>query len=210
MLLALDKKPVSIIDQEIEDTIKTALKKWNMPRPELGSGSPGYGGLYPKEGQIGRADLRPDHVGKDATLATAATDGLGGDKWSNSLLYTHGASVTGWVTDLNLTIDEDVYIVLEGIFDISVNPVLSALQFSVAGMDYPVMNVRDMYIFKPKGVGWFPMPFVVPEKVNLKVYLRYSGDVATARSTTTVGSEMLGFIGEVIAKQAYLQKQVQA
>ncbi|GAI94289.1 unnamed protein product, partial [marine sediment metagenome] len=91
----------------------------------------------------------------------------------------------------------------------SVNPLLSALQFSVAGMDYPVMYVRDMYNFKPKGAAWFPMPFVVPEKVNLKVYLRYINSV-TARSTTAVGSEMLGFIGEVIAKQAYLQKQVHA
>ncbi|MBA7483529.1 hypothetical protein ES707_19044 [subsurface metagenome] len=208
MLLALKNKPVAIIEQEVEDTIKTALRKFNMPNPELGSRSPGYGDLYPKEGQLGRADLRPDHVAKDATLAVAATDGLGGDKWSNTLAYTHGANATGWVTDLNITIDEDIYIILEGIFDISVNPLLSAIQFSVAGMDYPVINIRDMFSFDPKGAAWFPMPFVVPEKVSLKVYHRYIHDVATARTTTTVGSEMVGFIGEVIAKQAYLQKQV--
>lgn len=207
MLLALKAKPVDNIEREIEDTIKTALRKFNMPSPELGSKSPGYGGLYPKEGQLGRSDLRPDHVAKDATLAVAATDGLGGDKWSNTLAYTHGANETGWVTDLNITIDEDIYIILEGIFDISVNPLLSAIQFSVAGMDYPVMNVRDMFSFEPKGAAWFPMPFVVPEKVSFKVYHRYINDVATARTTTTVGSEMVGFIGEVIAKQAYLQKQ---
>lgn len=209
MLIPLDKKPVSNIEHEVEDAVKAALRKWDMPSPELGFASPGFGGLYPKEGQVGRTDLRPDHVGVDATSGGAGTDGLGGDKWSNSLAYTHGANETGWVTNINITTDEDVYLILEGIFDISVNPLLNAIQFSVAGVDYPVMNVRDMYLFDPPGVAWFPLPLVVPPKVNLKVYLRWDNDV-TARSTTAVGSEMAGLIGEVIAKQAYLQKQTHA
>ena len=209
MLIPLDKKPVSIIEHEVEDAVKAALKKWSMPNPVDGFSSPGYGGLYPKEGQIGRADLRPDHLGINATSGGAGTDGLGGDKWSNNLGYTHGASATGWVTDRNITTDEDSYLVIEGVFDISVNPLLNAIQFSVGGVDYPVMNLRDMYTFDPAGVAWFPMPLVIPPKVNLKIYLRWDNDV-TARSTTAVGTEMAGLIGEVIAKQAFLQKQTHA
>jgi len=207
MLLDLEHKPVSAIEKVVEEALRRALKEFDMANPELGFSSKGYGGLYPKEGQLGRSDLRPDHVGINATSGGVGTDGLGGDQWSNNLAYTHTNLLTGWVLDRNITSDEDAYLIIEGIFDINPNPLLNAVQFSIGGVDYPVMNVRDIYTFDPFGMGWFPIPFIVPPKVNFKVYYRWDNDVV-ARSTTTVGTELAGLIGEVIAKSAFLQKQV--
>ena len=206
MLLTMEQKPVAEIEKLVGDVVKIALKEWDMPTPEAGFMSRGYGGLYPKEGQLGRADLRPDHVGINATSGGVGTDGLGGDQWSNNLVYTHTNNLTGWVLDRNITTDEDAFLIIEGIKDLSPNPLLNAVQFSVGGVDYPAMNIRDIYLFDPFGMGWFPKPFWVPPKVNFKVYYRWDNDVV-ARSTTAVGSEFAGLIGEVIAKSAFLQKQ---
>jgi len=209
MLLALENKPVLEIEKAVEEALRAALLEFDMADPNLGFSSKGYGGLYPKEGQLGRSDLRPDHVGIDATLAAApaATDGLAGDQWTNNLVYSHASGLTGWVLDRNITTDEDAYLIIEGVKDLSPNPLLNAVQFAVGGVDFPVMNVRDIYLFDPFGMGWFPVPFIVPPKVNFKVYYRWDNDVV-ARSTTVVGSEFAGLIGEVIAKSAFLQKQV--
>jgi hypothetical protein len=203
MLIPLDKKPVSIIEHEVEDTVRAALKKWSMPEVNSagkgGFDSPGYGGLYPKEGQIGRADLRPDDVGIIVVAATGAGAGL----WDNTTAFTIAGAATGWVTEINVTTDEDAYLVIEGIRDRSVNPNLTEMQISIMGMDYPVQHVTEMFDFDPAGFGWLPMPIVCPPKTSLKVQLRYKATVAAA-------AELVGLIGEVIAKQAYLQKAVHA
>ncbi|GAI94286.1 unnamed protein product, partial [marine sediment metagenome] len=168
MLLTMEQKPVAAIEAVIEEVLKKALKEWDMPEVEKGFMSRGYGGLYPKEGQLGRSDLRPDHVGIIATSADAGTTGLAGDQWTNNLVYSHDEGLTGWVLDRNITTDEDAYLIIEGVFDISPNPLLNAIQFGVGGVDFPVMNVRDIYLFDPFGMGWFPKPLWVPPKVNLK------------------------------------------
>jgi hypothetical protein len=199
MLIPLDKKPVSIIEHEVEDTVKAALTKWAMPNPELGFSSHGYGGLYPKEGQIGRTDLRPDDVG----IIVAATGGLGAGLWDNTTAYSAADNATGWVTEINVTSDEDAYLIIEGIRDLTVNPSLTEMQISVGGTDYPVMHVTEMFNFDPAGFGWLPMPIVCPPKTSLKLQLRYKASVAAA-------AELVGLIGEVIAKQAYLLKAVHA
>ena len=199
MLIPLDKKPVSIIEHEIEDAVKAALKKWDMPNPDAGFDSPGYGGLYPKEGQIGRADLRPDDVG----IIVVAGDGLGAGLWDNTTAYTAAAAATGWVTEINVTTDEDAYLIIEGIRDLTVNPHLTEMQISIMGTDYPVQHVTEMFTFDPAGFGWLPMPIVCPPKTNLKLQLRYKATVAAA-------AELVGLVGEVIAKQSYLQSAVQA
>jgi hypothetical protein len=199
MLIPLDKKPVSIIEHEVEDAVKAALKKWSMPSPELGFSSPGYGGLYPKEGQIGRADLRPDDVG----IIVASGTGLGAGLWDNTTAYSAGAAATGWVTEINVTTDEDAYLIIEGIRDLTVNPQLTEMQISIMGVDYPVQHMTEMFSFDPAGFGWLPMPIVCPPKTTLKLQLRYKASVAA-------GAELVGLIGEVIAKQTYLQKQTHA
>lgn len=199
MLIPLDKKPVSIIEHEVEDAVKAALKKWAMPDPDQGFSSRGYGGLYPKEGQIGRADLRPDDIG----IIVAAASGLGAGLWDNTTAFTAAAAATGWVTEINVTSDEDAYLIIEGIRDITVNPSLTEMQISIMGMDYPVQHVTEMFNFDPAGFGWLPMPIVCPPKTSLKLQLRYKATVAAA-------AELVGLIGEVIAKQAYLQKAVHA
>ena len=199
MLIPLDKKPVSIIEHEVEDTVKAALRKWDMPEPDLGFMSRGYGGLYPREGQIGRAELRPDDVG----IIVVAGDGLGAGLWDNTTAYTAAAGTTGWVTEINVTTDEDAFLIIEGIRDLTVNPQLTEMQISIMGTDYPVQHVTEMFGYDPAGVGWLPMPIVCPPKTSLKIQLRYKATVAAA-------AELVGLIGEVIAKQAYLQKAVQA
>lgn len=199
MLIPLDKKPVSNIEHEVEDTVKAALRKWDMPNPEAGFASPGFGGLYPKEGQIGRADLRPDDVG----IVVVAGDGLGAGLWDNTTGYTAASATTGWVTEINVTTDEDAYLIIEGIRDLTVNPHLTEMQLSIMGTDYPVQHVTEMFNFDPAGFGWLPMPIVCPPKTTLKLQLRYKATVAAA-------AELVGLIGEVIAKQTYLQKAVQA
>ncbi len=199
MLIPLDKKPVSIIEHEIEDAVKAALTKWGMANPEAGFTSPGYGGLYPKAGQIGRADLRPDDVG----IIVVAADGLGAGLWDNTTGYTAAGAATGWVTEINVTTDEDAYLIIEGIRDLTVNPQLTEMQLSIMGTDYPVLHVTEMFNFDPAGFGWLPMPIVCPPKTSLKLQLRYKATVAAA-------AELVGLIGEVIAKQTYLHKAVQA
>ncbi|GAI94975.1 unnamed protein product, partial [marine sediment metagenome] len=112
-------------------------------------------------------------------------------------------SGTGWETEINVTTDEDAYLIIEGIRDLTVNPQLTELQLSIMGVDYPVTHITEMFSYDPAGFGWLPMPIVCPPKTSLKLQLRYKGDAAAA-------SELVGLIGEVIAKQTYLHKAVQA
>lgn len=167
-------------DAEIEAEIRRVAAE----AEHLGWGP--YGGRYPQDNQVGIAELRPDHI--DSARSVDYGD------WQNLSVCD-----AGWTKDIDKTIDEDAYIIITGVFDLSPSPKLREVKFDVAGTEYPAFNVSEMLAAKePK--GYFPAPITVTPKGNLKVRWRMASSVSASE-------ELCGLMGYCLAKKAFLLKE---
>lgn len=145
-----------------------------------------FGGRWPQDNQVGIAELRPDHI--DSARSVDYGD------WQNL-----GVCDAGWTKDVDKTIDEDAYIIITGVFDLSANPKLREVKIDAAGTEYPAFNVSEMLAAEePK--GYFPAPITIKPKDNLKVHWRMASSVSAS-------VELCGLLGYCLAKKSFLLKE---
>lgn len=162
--------PDANIDQAIQDTIDDAERQWDPLE---------FQGEYPTTG-FGISTLRPFHVGDPN-----ASD----YNWWDIAI----SSPNAWQDWINTTIDEKLYVIICGIFDLSPSPSLTELGFKANGQDLPVQNIEEMFAFEEPR-AWLSAPFVIKPEGNL----------TTRIYGKTAQTEELGLLGYAVAKRALL------
>lgn len=170
LLYGLAERPDAAIDAAIDKTVEDAEKEWSSLEFE---------GVYPTTG-FGISTLRPYHVGEP--------NASNYNWWDIAI-----ASANTWQDWMNSVIDEKIYVIIAGIFNLSASPSVSELAFKANGQDLPVQNLEQMYALE-ETQAFFSAPFVIKPEGNLTG--RLYGKVAQ--------TEKLGLIGFAIAKRALL------
>jgi len=175
-LTLLKERPDNVINKAIKETIADAEVLWSPIEFE---------GYYPRGSGFGIAPLRPKDLGITGTT----------DRWEVTI-----SSVSSATTYIDHTLDEDVYVVLEGIQDLTSfytanKPVITAFQITASGDKLPVINLTEAFA-NDENIRryYFKEPLIIKPKSGIKV------DVY-APST---GTDYFGFIGTTVAKRAYL------
>lgn len=183
LLRLSDKRPDREIDKCINAVIADANVRWSPLTFE---------GEYPNSG-YGITTLRPKDICYDGSTLT----GTYGSSHSTIYWCFSLAAAGTWYSIVDLTLDEDNYITLEGVLSRMASPVLSAIQVTANGQDQPIINVEEMYTWD-LARGWFSKPLWIQPKAPLVIRA-----VGSAAST----AEQFGFLGHTIAKRARLIKR---
>lgn len=111
------------------------------------------------------------------------------DCWSLS-----AAAAETWGTVISgATLSDSAYVVLTGLFNYDGNPDVEALKITADGIEYPVMDIIEMYGWDT-AIAYLSHPIVVrPEK---KITIEWK--------CRTAGVKNFGFLGYTIAKRSYL------
>lgn len=132
-----------------------------------------YQGAYPNTG-FGVGSLRPRMVG------------IANDFWQ----MTVTTSFADWI---NHTLGDLEYVLVTGVFNLTVDPSTTQLFPKANGQDLPIMSIEDLYALDVSR-GWFNEPFVIRPNNNITIQ-------AVGRAAQT---ERLGLMGYTVAKRSFL------
>jgi len=151
-------------------------------------GAAEFGGLQTRGGEFGFGDLRPTHM--RVPLAYGFITAFG--RWTHPLLVALGA-LANWY---NGRVHTDSILLLYGLFNNTANPTIQEVFQRFGGEDLPMINMNYMNgQWEPQ--SYFEMGYVISPKQGIQAQLVATG--ATAALT-----EEIGYIGEVLARRAYL------
>lgn len=104
------------------------------------------------------------------------------------------ATASAWETYINsATMTDAAYVIITGIYEYDASPDVEQIKIIADGVEYPTMDLNEMYGWDV-AVAYLSHPIIVrPEKtITIKAKAR------------TVGQKHLGFIGYTVAKRSYL------
>jgi hypothetical protein len=165
------------IQQAVQTAIADAESLW---APEK------FDGVFPTRG-FGIKRLQPKDVCRLSSYfpTSVATS----DSWLFSI--TTGQA---WVSIINAAILSDsCYIVLTGFFNYDANPDVEAIKIIADGIEYPVIDIQEMYGWD-FATAYFSHPVIVRPEKMLTIKVR----------CTTPGTKRFGLLGFTIAKRSYL------
>lgn len=164
------------IERTVQAVIEEAMDRWKVA----------FGGYYPVGGQVGRANLRPTHIG----LPTATMR-----RWRMTTAgAVTAAAMSAWIPAVAFGANDNAFGIITGIHYPDVNPVIHELQFIVGGKQNPYWNVEEIFS-KLEPELYFKKPLVcTPDSV-------FQIDVCASGGGIV---QDIGLHGEVIAKQPYL------
>ena len=97
---------------------------------------------------------------------------------------------------INVELDENLYVIHAGVFDITPNPSMAEVAFRANGIDLPVQNIEQMFAGE-NTFAWWSKPFVVAPENNLTA--RIYGNV--------IQTELAGFLGYTVARRNVLIRE---
>lgn len=112
--------------------------------------------------------------------------------------------VSAWVVSINTAetwsvilsqciLSDSAYVILTGIYNFDANPDLEALKITADGIEYPVIDVTEMYGWDV-ATAYFSHPIIIrPEKM-----------VTIEAKARLAGQKNFGFMGFCVAKRSYL------
>jgi hypothetical protein len=199
----INARPDDAVQQARDDTVTRAKDIWGLDYADSSNG------LYPAGNQIGRTSFRPDVANVGQLVAPRAAGGqwrtvntgVGGGPGGPVLPLA--TDVNGWAHWLDFILDEDLFIIIEGVFSTAVVPTIREFQLILSGVSLPVVQVEEIYNNGQDLVkGYFEVPAVLSPKSQF---------VIDARSSISLGAldEGFGFLGEAIAKRSAIIRQIQ-
>jgi hypothetical protein len=201
LMSLMNARPDDAIGQARDDTVQRAKDVWGLDYADSSNG------LYPSGNQIGRAAFRPDVAAHGTIVFPQGAGGqwrtvFGAGGVNTGAVTALTTNAQGWVDWLNFILDEDLFIIIEGVFSTAVTPTIREIQLNLSGVMLPVMQIEEIYNNGDDLVkGWFEVPAVVSPKSNFDVWLR-SSIISGALD------EGFGFLGEEIAKRSFLIRQL--
>lgn len=199
-LNTINETPNEAIEKARNDTIERAKDIWGLDYAESSDG------LYPAGNQIGRTQFRPDMCRAETfNVAPAQTNGGQWRTMVNVGAAPPAAMVTdanGWGTFFDFVLDEDVFIIIEGVFSVDTTPTIREVHNTLSGVSLPIMQIEEIYengedIQK----GYVEVPVVVSPKSEYQCRVRSSA----------VGGgldEAFGPLGEAIGKRSFLIREL--
>jgi hypothetical protein len=205
MMSLINARPDDAIQQARDDTVQRAKDIWGLDYADSS------GGLYPSGNQIGRTSFRPD-VGAVVIGGTRVFPRLAGGQWRTVIGaggIPNGAitalvpnALNGWAEWLDFQLDEDVFIIIEGVFSTAEVPTIREHQLELSGVRLPTLNIEEIYNNGQDLVrGFFEVPAVLSPKSQFHNWVR-QGPIAAEVD------EGFGYLGETIAKRSYSIRQV--
>jgi hypothetical protein len=174
-----NKRPDALIDSAINAAVALAKTDWEPLS---------YEGEFPVAG-FGISEIRPYHIEN-------TTDNI---PQTSNLNYWQTSQVTAstWKTWIDVTMDQDQYLVVTGVFYNEADPLITELHPIANGVDLPVINIEQAFN-ETTGKIYFSKPFIVKprNKLTIKAYARLGAG-------TTV-SQRIGLMGYCIAKRPRL------
>lgn len=164
ILTLTDERPDQRIASLIDATVRDA---------ETNFAPLTFEGEYPQSG-IGIQELRCRHLG------------IAQDFWQMSVT----TSFADWV---NKTLGTDNYVIVTGLFNLTIDPATTQLSPSANGKDLPIVDVEQLYALEVSR-GWFPKPYAISPSNNITIQ-------AVGRVSQT---ERLGSLGYTVGKRSYL------
>jgi hypothetical protein len=175
LLKVTDKRPDAAIRALVDEVISTASRDWNLR----------FEGEYPRTG-FGIGTLRPIDVKyTSATVATGMTSSI---YWGASI-----AAASTWQDWFDVTTTEVAYLIITGVFCMDATPNITHIRPHVDGVDFPVINIEQIYTWD-EAKGWFSKPFAVRPQKSFK--MRIVGK--------TAGISKIGLLGYTVAKRSHL------
>ena len=206
LMSLINARPDDAIQQARDDTVQRAKDIWGLDYADSS------GGLYPAGNQIGRTSFRPD-VGAVTQGGTIVFPRLAGGQWRT--VFAAGGvptgvitalvpnALNGWAEWLDFQLDEDMFIIIEGVFSTAAEPTIREHQLELSGVRLPTMNIEEIYNNGDDLVrGFFEVPAVLSPKSQFHNWVR-AGPIAADID------EGFGYLGEVIAKRSSIIRQVQ-
>ena len=168
LLQLINKSPLTDINNALVEVIKDAQIKFDAKNE----------GEYPKGG-IGVSTLRPYHVEGNSLPHTSSYN-----TWSTTI----GTAYT-WEDWINLTVDDDLYILPTGLFNRTLSPAVTEIWGKADGRDMAVQNIEQLYAWEMP-FGYFSKPFQVgPSKAfEMEIY------------GSRAQEEFIGLLGFAIAR----------
>lgn len=170
----MDARTDAIVSNAVAVAVADAEELW---KPEK------FDGVYPTNG-FGVMRLRP----ADLVLKTNQPGCRYSAMWTMSV-----ATASAWETYITLTLSDSCYVVITGIFNYDATPDVEAIKFNADGVEYPLIQIDEMYGWDV-AVAYFSHPIVIRPEKQLTIK-------AKAR---TAGFKNFGFIGYTVAKRSYL------
>ena len=194
----INARPDDAIGQARDDTVSRAKDIWGLDYADSSNG------LYPSGNQIGRTQLRPDA----AFQGTIVFPRLAGGQWrtvwaaggvpTGAITPVAPVALTGWGVWLDFIVDEDMFIIIEGVFSTATTPTVREIKFSLSGVELPVFQIEEIYNNGDDLVkGYLEVPAVVSPKSQMVINIRQGPPAAGL-------DEGFGIIGEIVAKRSAL------
>ena len=176
-----DIRAEATIRDAVQQTITNAQALW---APEV------FGGVFGTTG-FGIKRLQPSDLNGQSTAQTG-------------LVSPYSAAAAAWVFSMaagetwqmivsNCILSNAAYIIICGIFNYDANPDMEAIKITADGIEYPIIDIQEIYGWDVS-VAYFSHPIVVrPEK-----------KISIEAKSRNAGQKNFGFIGYTVAKRSYL------
>jgi len=208
LLNIITETPEDAIEAAIQNTIKRANDVWGLDYATKSDG------LYPGGNQIGRTQFRPDiaHKGnkvfpKKAGGEWRTVNNPDGDNAGD--VYGLATDQYGWAEWLDFNVDDDAFIIWEGIFNREIDPSIHEFAMNLNGTQLPPMQIDTLYATEEKTLrGYFEVPVVSSPTSEAIIKVRSDRTNLSAKKEEEGNTlvEKFGIIGDVIAKRPVLIK----
>ena len=112
------------------------------------------------------------------------------------------ADAQGWAEWLDFIVDEDAFIIIEGVFSTTTVPTIREMQLELSGVKLPVWNIEEIYNNGEDLVkGYSEVPAVLSPKSNFHNWVRTNGVSANL-------DEGFGYLGEILGKRSFIIRQL--
>lgn len=198
----INARPDDAISQARDDTVARAKDIWGLDYSDSSNG------LYPSGNQIGRSPFRPDIA---ANGTRVFPQGAGG-QWRTVVPVVPSvntgavtpivADAQGWAEWLDFILDEDCFIIIEGVFSTATVPTIREHQLELSGVKLPVQQLEEIYNNGEDLVkGYWEVPAVLSPKSNFHNWVRTNGVSANL-------DEGFGYLGEMVCKRSFMIRQL--
>ncbi len=202
LLPVIAEKPDEAIEQARKDTIERAKDIWGLDYADSSEG------LFPSGNMIGRSQFRPDQTLANNPAPPVGLPSTNGGQWVTVVSLAGGGAANmvtdanGWGTFFDFIVDEDAFIIIEGMESTDTAPTVREIRHELSGVQLPVFQIEEIYNNGEDVVkGYQEIPVVISPKSQFRERIRSS----------TVGAnigEGFGIIGETVGKRSHLIQEI--
>lgn len=175
-----------MLDSRAEATISTAVDTAVADAESLWAPEK-FDGVFPIKG-FGIKRLQPKDLNGTSTTTTGFVSPI-----VSAWVFSIATAETWQMIVSQCILSDSAYVIITGMYNYDTNPDLEALKITADGIEYPVIDITEMYGWDV-ATAYFSHPIIVrPEKM-----------ISIEAKARTAGQKNFGFMGYTVAKRSYL------